>query len=708
MSCDPPEECAETTEAHHIRFMISSGPTRLTPGETHRIVMAIIFSEARYGFGPIPVDLTRPDPNDPIYEDFLAVKKTLQGIYDLGFIKASPPPRPDITLLPGDGQVTVLWNDGPVFTPDPTFEEFVQLDPHYRQYDFEGFRLWRSRTGEYSRAGDPDDPLNPIASAINDENPEYDLTLLGQWDLQNGITTLPEGIDILDSIEDGKGDLIVIRADTLTLGEDTGLRFSFIDRGDPGVPLINGYKYNYCIESYDYNSTSLPQSALSTYNGLFFQSDNIAMPRSNASSFIQAAGTLIHVDEDGTILDDETPDDILPLEEFLDEYPGATDALSGFSVHVLADNSVEDTNHEFIVDDINPDWSGWSDDVQVTLHVEDTNGQNLYTGGEIQSMFSMVYDSTSIPVTVTVFDPSDTTVPLYEMDLEFFGNADWYHAPGLEAFGAIDSDGNNVTSTLGDLEIPPGEFDPLGFRGTDITMEWREAGADTLTLAVYDQGNRVTVPVAEEENPRGMNWEFDPFGGQPGGAFLIGEPETFRLYISGSMISVLSPERFPEAGDVWTLKQRSFSEDITDTIISGQDTLITKYLKPAPRPLVPGVRYKVNLTGGGQDWGQIDLTAIRVVPNPYLGAASFEGASSPFDRPGGRIQFINLPPECTIRLYTISGNLVRVLEHTSDEAGTKDYDLRTREGFKLASGNYYYHVTTPDGQSHLGRFAIIQ
>jgi hypothetical protein len=256
--------------------------------------------------------------------------------------------------------------------------------------------------------------------------------------------------------------------------------------------------------------------------------------------------------------------------------------------------------------------------------------------------------------------------------------------------------------------MPPDHFDPLGFRGTDITMEWRDAGTDTMTLSVYDEGNMVTVPIREEDDLRGMNWAFDPFAGQPGGAILIGEPDVFRLYVSGSTITVISPTRFPEAGDVWTLKQRSFSPDITDTLIAGQDTLITEYLKPAPRPLVPGVRYRVNLTGGGQDRGEIDLAAIRVVPNPYLGAASFEGESSPFDRPGGRIQFVNLPPECTIRLYTISGNLVRVLEHTPDEGGTEDYDLRTKEGLKLASGNYYYHVTTPDGQSHLGRFAIIQ
>jgi hypothetical protein len=72
------------------------------------------------------------------------------------------------------------------------------------------------------------------------------------------------------------------------------------------------------------------------------------------------------------------------------------------------------------------------------------------------------------------------------------------------------------------------------------------------------------------------------------------------------------------------------------------------------------------------------------------------------------MQFVNLPSECTIRIYTVSGNLVRVLDHTSDSGGTEDYDLRTRFNLPLASGNYYYHVTTTDGETHLGRFAVVQ
>ena len=66
----------------------------------------------------------------------------------------------------------------------------------------------------------------------------------------------------------------------------------------------------------------------------------------------------------------------------------------------------------------------------------------------------------------------------------------------------------------------------------------------------------------------------------------------------------------------------------------------------------------------------------------------------------------HLPPQATIRIYTISGNLVRILEH-ADGSGTEEWDVRTRFDLLVASGNYYYHVTTPDGRTHLGRFAVI-
>jgi hypothetical protein len=69
MSCDPPDECVEVTEATDVRFMFSSGPFRMRPGETHRLVLAFVFAHAMGDPTGIEVygDPPRPDPNDPVF-----------------------------------------------------------------------------------------------------------------------------------------------------------------------------------------------------------------------------------------------------------------------------------------------------------------------------------------------------------------------------------------------------------------------------------------------------------------------------------------------------------------------------------------------------------------------------------------------------------------------------------------------------------------
>lgn len=686
LKCDPPDECFETTEDTDIRYLISSGPFRIRPGETHRFVLAFVFADPVGDPSSINVygDPPRPDPNDPAFGEFLQVKHTVQGLYDLNFVRATPPPRPVMTLVPGDMQVAVLWDDSPLYAADEKYDEFVQIDLAYRQLDFEGFRLWRSRTGKFSTAGDPDDPLEAIDQAINEENPEYDITLLGQWDLQDGITTLSHGIVVTDSVIDQAGKVVVISADTFDLGEDTGLRFSFIDRGEPDSPLINGINYYYCLESYDYNSANIPTSSVSLRNGVEFSPENTCMPRTNATGFMPASVAIAHVDEEGNPLADETPEIFV-----YEEPPLATDALVGFTFSPSVDEKIEDTFHEFVIDEIIPSYQELTSEVK--YHVEDASGRHLYTGGEAQYFFTMDYDSTTTEVIATVFNPSDTTIPLYEFSLDFFADYQAYQVPSEASLTAQDREGNDVTDSLGSLMIPIGPFEPLGFRGTDIQITWQRTGSDTMTLSVYDTGNKVLIPFREDEQDPGPAWTFVPFGDQPGGMYLIGEPQVFILYVSGVTISIVEPQRLPRDGDVWLLRQRSFY------VSQEGDTI------PASRPPVPGTRYRLNLTSGGQDVGKFDLNKVRVVPNPYIGYSEFEFGSGT-----RKIQFVNLPAECTIRIYTISGVLVRVLEHTPDEAGTENYDLKTREGLKLASGNYYYHITTPDGHSHIGRFAIVQ
>jgi hypothetical protein len=105
----------------------------------------------------------------------------------------------------------------------------------------------------------------------------------------------------------------------------------------------------------------------------------------------------------------------------------------------------------------------------------------------------------------------------------------------------------------------------------------------------------------------------------------------------------------------------------------------------------------------------LDLDKIAVVPNPYVGAASWEPATATTGRGERVIYFIHLPNKCTIRIYTISGNLVKTLEHDAPLTdGQQRWDLTTKDGMSLAFGVYIFHVDAPGIGQKIGKFAIIK
>ena len=101
------------------------------------------------------------------------------------------------------------------------------------------------------------------------------------------------------------------------------------------------------------------------------------------------------------------------------------------------------------------------------------------------------------------------------------------------------------------------------------------------------------------------------------------------------------------------------------------------------------------------------MNKIRVVPNPYLVSSLWEPEFGELRRePLRQIQFVNLPPECTIYIFTIDADLIKTIEHNATN-GTESWDLRTEGGRELAAGMYIYVVKTKDSE-YKERFAIIK
>jgi len=90
-----------------------------------------------------------------------------------------------------------------------------------------------------------------------------------------------------------------------------------------------------------------------------------------------------------------------------------------------------------------------------------------------------------------------------------------------------------------------------------------------------------------------------------------------------------------------------------------------------------------------------------VVPNPYIAHAEWENWAD--ER---RIEFIHLPDKATVRIYTLSGDLVVILDHDNG-SGTAAWDIQSVNDQAVAPGIYYYHVDSPYGEK-IGKFAIIK
>ncbi|MHC1739366.1 MAG: hypothetical protein AB9882_15270 [Ignavibacteriaceae bacterium] len=93
---------------------------------------------------------------------------------------------------------------------------------------------------------------------------------------------------------------------------------------------------------------------------------------------------------------------------------------------------------------------------------------------------------------------------------------------------------------------------------------------------------------------------------------------------------------------------------------------------------------------------------ILVVPNPFVIG---EGYSRPGD--ADQIQFVNVPNPCTIRIYTVRGDLVKKLDVGANVGGIITWDQTSDYGQYVESGIYIYHVESPGG-TKIGKLAIVR
>ena len=130
------------------------------------------------------------------------------------------------------------------------------------------------------------------------------------------------------------------------------------------------------------------------------------------------------------------------------------------------------------------------------------------------------------------------------------------------------------------------------------------------------------------------------------------------------------------------------------------------------KPFADEDTYTFRTAAAGSDpvLAQEALDNIYVVPNPYVATNEIEPRNpiANTERGDRRLYFANVPKECTIRIYTLAGELVDTIEHSSAvDDGKVFWDLRTLDNMNIAYGLYIFHVDAPEG-SAIGKFAVIK
>jgi len=120
--------------------------------------------------------------------------------------------------------------------------------------------------------------------------------------------------------------------------------------------------------------------------------------------------------------------------------------------------------------------------------------------------------------------------------------------------------------------------------------------------------------------------------------------------------------------------------------------------------------FKTHQARTDNDAAKNQLSDITVVPNPYIATAKWEPRSLYTSGRGDRkIEFKKLPAKCTVRIYTVTGSLVKTLyKDGSPMDGSLAWNLVSDDGMDIAYGLYVFHVQAEGIGEHVGKFAVVK
>ncbi|HEX3074365.1 MAG TPA: hypothetical protein VHP30_12200 [Ignavibacteriales bacterium] len=160
---------------------------------------------------------------------------------------------------------------------------------------------------------------------------------------------------------------------------------------------------------------------------------------------------------------------------------------------------------------------------------------------------------------------------------------------------------------------------------------------------------------------------------------------------------------------IWDMKYIPKPDSSVNTPPVMGDIYAVSGRKPFDRNDAFEFKYDGNTVSAEKAKGE--LNNIYTVPDPYIVVSALERKviNEAEGRGDRRIDFVNLPQQCTISIFTVSGKLVRKLTHSSDSNESRAiWDLRTKDGLEISHGVYFYVVEAPGIGKKTGRLAVIK
>ena len=696
-------------------FLYGSGYITLAPGEKKKFAVAMVFGENM--------------------ADIIRNANTMQNIYDNDYNFSKPPLKPSMTAVPGDNQVKLYWDD---------YSE-ISIDPIYGS-DFEGYRIYRST-----------DPGFIDSYTITDAY---------------GNITFKEPLVIFDLDNGLKGPHpIAFNGVQFDMGEDTGLQYEFVDSQNVINGLKYYYAVTAYDKGYDLDFFEKGYSNQENLQPIAPAECSITLDLDYKGNVISLSKNAAIVVPNATALGYVPPNTISDGEDFiihLEGYGSGTIDISVVDPYAVPDNIeyniVFDTlaSAENIVYNIRKqEW------VLETLAIKDSIARASHVN--IHSMIVDATDTTLIFIdgTDTVFTDTtllDTTYPVQVTNasgsIEYQYGTDFTVDSEIGFFNIINEDllmvGEATVSyryfSLYHLNDMSGGLNNPVFDGMKIVMTDSEVGINRdSTRWIIGNTNYQDSVRAARLYPADFEIQFE---GNIGDSITIDAYDTrapfriknvthnneppFRItdydrddeWDQNEPITIL-PYGAQQEGPLIIVR---FNLDtthtiISDTLINGSDTTITITTIIDTLPIIPPVQGDVFKIAIDRPFSVADvysftsiaskinaskaknqLDKIAVVPNPYVVAASWEPRHIYQSGRGPRkIDFINLPSKCTIKIFTLSGYLVDEIKHDDVfENGSESWNLLSKDGLEIAHGVYLFHVDAGEIGETTGKFAVIK